>query len=185
MYELAYRKNPQTGKYIIDIALDGYFDFFHEWDNTSFRKRDMHPELVEFLDLCSEEIPLKDDIEIHFCVGKEERDEEMEKLILQSYDNYYDFFCRIKKKKIKRNFYSSIALAVIGISLILANTVLEKSLPHLIRYEVPLKGLYIGGYVFFWESLYNGYFGSKELMDRKKELARLRRAKLFFKYHNC
>lgn len=185
MYESVYRKNPENGKYIIDIALDSYNDFFHEWDNTSFRKRDMHPELAEFLDLCSEEIPLKDDMEIHFCVGKQERDERMEKLILQSYENYYGFFVRIKKKKIRSNFYSSIALAVIGLAFILANAILEQDLPHKIMYEVPLKGVYIGGYVFFWESLYNGYFGSKELITRKRELSRLGRAKLFFKYHSC
>ncbi|WP_027398366.1 hypothetical protein [Anaerovorax odorimutans] len=185
MYESMYRKNSETGKYIIDIALDGYYDFFHEWDNTSFRKRDIHPELVEFLDLCSEDIPLKKDIEIHFCVANEDKNEEMEKLILKSYDNYYNFFCRIKKKKIKGNFYSSIALAIIALMLILANAILEKKLPNELWYEVPVKGVYIGGYVFFWEALYNGYFGSKELITQKKEIARLGRAKLFFKYNKC
>lgn len=184
MYENVYRKNPDNGKFIIDIALDSYQDFFHEWDNTSFKKRDIHPELVEFLDMCSEEIPIKSDMEIHFCVGDQPRIEKMEELIRQSYATYYDFFCRIKKKKIKKNFYSAIYLALIGIALILLNAILETKLPHTILSEVALKGVYIGGYVFFWESLYNGYFGSKELVARKKELARLGRAKLFFKYNS-
>lgn len=185
MYETAYRKNQETGRYIIDIALDGYMDFFHEWDNTSFKRRDMHPELAEFLDMCSEDIPLKKDIEIHFCVGSHSQNPETEKLIRQSYDHYYDFFGKLKKKKIQSNFKSSLVLAAIGIGLILLNTILTHDLPQELWYEVPLKGLYIGGYVFFWEALYNGYFGSKELIARKKQLARLQRASLHFDYNGC
>ena len=185
MYETVYRKNQETGRYIIDIALDGYMDFFHEWDNASFKRRDMHPELAEFLDMCAEDIPVKKDIEIHFCVDNQPLDPEKEKLIRQSYEHYYDFFGKIKEKKIQSNFQSSLVLAAIGIVLILLNSVLVKDLPHELWYEVPLKGLYIGGYVFFWEALYNGYFGSKELISRRKQLKRLKRAILHFKYNDC
>lgn len=55
---MLYRKNEETGRIIIDIALDDYLDFFHEWDNSTFKKRDIHTDLAEFLDLCSEDIPL-------------------------------------------------------------------------------------------------------------------------------
>jgi hypothetical protein len=160
-------------------------DFFHEWDNTSFKRRDMHPELAEFLDMCSEDIPLKKDIEIHFCVGKQPQNPEVEKLIRQSYDHYYDFFGKLKKKKIQSNLKSSLVLAIIGFGLILLNSILTVDLPHELWYEVPLKGLYIGGYVFFWEALYNGYFGSKELIARKNQLTRLKRATLHFEYNGC
>lgn len=185
MHESAYRKNEETGRYIIEIALDGYLDFFHEWDNTSFKRRDMHPELAEFLDMCAEDIPEKEDLEIHFCVGVKEADLQSEKRIRQSYEHYYDYFAKIKKKKIRGNFQSSLAMAVIGIILIFLNSLLVKDLPHEIWYEVPLKGLYIGGYVFFWEALYNGYFGSKELISRKRTLERLKRANLTFQYQCC
>lgn len=185
MYESIYRKNKETGRYIIDIALGGYMEFFHEWDNASFKRRDMHPELAEFLEMSAEEIPVKEDLEIDFCVSCEERDEKAEKLIRQSYENYYNYFEKIKEKKIKGNFQSSLALAAIGIVLIFLNSLLTMDLPHEIWYEVPLKGLYIGGYVFFWEALYNGYFGSKELIDAKRKLKRLKRATLHFKYNEC
>lgn len=55
-YEMLYRKNYNTGRIIIDIALEDYLEFFHEWDNSVFKKRDIHIELAEFLDLCSEDI---------------------------------------------------------------------------------------------------------------------------------
>ena len=58
-YETIYRRNKSTGRVIIDIALDDYIEFFHEWDNSTIKKRDIHPELAEFLDLCSEDISLR------------------------------------------------------------------------------------------------------------------------------
>jgi hypothetical protein len=63
-----YRINAKTRRVVIDIALDRYLDYFHEWDNASFRKRDLHPELADFLDLCSEEIPLRKQLELNFCI---------------------------------------------------------------------------------------------------------------------
>ena len=68
-YEIQYRKNPDTGRIIIDIALDNYLEFFHEWDNSIFKKRDINPELAEFLDLCSEDIPLRKKLEIVFSIN--------------------------------------------------------------------------------------------------------------------
>lgn len=182
MYETAYKVNKETGRSVIELALNNYNEFFHEWDNASYKRRDLHPELTGFLDLCSEEIPRKKELEIHIEISKEIRDSKMEEQILQSYENYYGFFIKQKKRKIKRNFQSSAMLALVGIAFIFLYSLLSNDLPNELWYEVPLKGLYIGGYVFFWEALYNGYFGSKEMIDRNKELARLRRAALEFIY---
>lgn len=71
-YETQYTKNPTTGRIIIDIALDDYIDFFHEWDNSAFKKRDINADLAEFLDICSEDIPLRKKLEIAFSVNTEE-----------------------------------------------------------------------------------------------------------------
>lgn len=83
-YEMLYRKNHNTGRIIIDIALDDYLDFFHEWDNSAFRKRDIHAELAQFLDLCSEDIPLRKKLEIVFSLSNVEVCKEKEDQILVS-----------------------------------------------------------------------------------------------------
>lgn len=33
-YEMLYRRNDITERVIIDIALNDYLEFFHEWDNS-------------------------------------------------------------------------------------------------------------------------------------------------------
>ena len=182
MYETAYKVNKENGRSVIELALNNYNEFFHEWDNASYKRRDLHPELTAFLDLCSEEISMKKELEIRLEIINEKQDKDMENQILQSYENYYGFFMKQKKKKIRRNFRSSALLAVVGIAFIFVYSLLSYDLPDEIWYDVPLKGLYIGGYVFFWEALYNGYFGSKEMIYRNRELGRLRRALLRFTY---
>lgn len=182
MYESAYKVNKESGCCVIELALNNYNEFFHEWDNASYKRRDLHPELTGFLDLCSEEIPMKKELEIRIEISKEAQDKQMEEQIIQSFENYYGFFIKQKKRKINRNFRSSGLLALVGITFIFLYSLLSSDLPNELWYDVPLKGLYIGGYVFFWEALYNGYFGSKEMIYRKKELARLRRAALKFIY---
>ena len=98
-YETLYRKNNDTGRIIIDIALEDYLEFFHEWDNSVFRKRDIHPELAEFLDLCSEDIPLRKKIEIVFTMNTDEISIEKEEQIRISYKNYYNSLQRLESRK--------------------------------------------------------------------------------------
>lgn len=73
VYEKLYRRNELTKRMIIDISMDDYLSFFHEWDNSAFRRRDIHSELVSFLDFCSEDIPLKEKIEIALTLENKDK----------------------------------------------------------------------------------------------------------------
>ena len=57
-----YDTNIAAGAFLIEVNLKHYIDFYHEWDNARFKKRDIHPELAEFLLECSEEIPGKESV---------------------------------------------------------------------------------------------------------------------------
>ncbi|MEI7885265.1 MAG: hypothetical protein WCI30_07930 [Clostridia bacterium] len=182
MYENTYRENATNGNIIIYIALDDYMDFFHEWDNSTFKKRDMHPDLAEFLDLCSEDIPLKKKLELQFCVKNEHREKSKEDLILASYRNYYEFFGRTENKKIKRNFLNALFLVFFALVFILLHTLLIESATSNIWSKVFLEGLLIGGWVFMWEALHMASFGSQELFQRSREIKRFLKADVSFQY---
>lgn len=115
MYKSLYPKNSTTGNRVIEISLDDYNDFFHEWDNSILKKRDMNPELTEFLDQCSEDIPLKDKMEIIFFIENDSKDPDKENELKESYNNYYSLYYRIEKKKIKELYQSTIVLVLIGL----------------------------------------------------------------------
>lgn len=69
-----YDKNPVTGNYIIEVALDKYTDVFNDWDHASYKKRDMDPDLAYFLEDCADDIPSKHKFDICFYVPKEVKD---------------------------------------------------------------------------------------------------------------
>ena len=148
MEKINYRKNPHSNNYIIDIALSVYMDFFHKWDNDLFNKRDIHPELANFLDICSDEIPLRNRFEISLNIKNEEKDEEKEKMIRESYRNYYSFINRSIKKKMKELMIKTLLLAIISVCFIFSAKLLGEILVITIWTQVFLEGLMIGGWAF-------------------------------------
>ncbi len=168
---------------IIDIALDNYNDFFNEWDNTSFKIRDIHPELEEYLNYCSEEIPLRKKLEIHFFVEDPEVNETRENQIKTSYLNYYTFMQRIERKKMNRSLFQVITLTAIAIVCIFAYYMIESGNEiESIWGNVLVEGLMIGGWVFAWEALSIVTFEMHKHLRRISELKRFFKAKIHFGY---
>ena len=182
MLETLYRINQETGNYIIDVALDDYLDFFHEWDNAAFKKRDMHPELAEFLNICSEDIPLKKQFEIHFSVENEARDEQKERRILSSYKNYFELFQRVEKKKIKSHLTKAAFLIAISAGLLTVYNILSGYIASTLFTKVLLEGFMIGGWVFMWEALHVITFQRQQHVVRYKETKRFLNAPITFTY---
>ena len=38
-----YRQNPDTGAFLIEVALDRYEEIFNEWDPVPYKRRDLNP----------------------------------------------------------------------------------------------------------------------------------------------
>ncbi len=182
MYENTYRENAANGNIIIDISLDDYLDFFHDWDNCSFKRRDMHRDLAEFIELCSLDIPLSRKLDIQFFVENGQKDRAKEEEILASFRNYYQFFSRTVNKKIKRNFLNSVVLVLLALIFILLHALLLDTAMSNILSQVFLEGMLIGGWVFMWEAVHMASFGSQELYKSRREIKRLLKAELSFQY---
>jgi hypothetical protein len=182
-YETIYRRNKSTGRVIIDIALDDYIEFFHEWDNSTIKKRDIHPELAEFLELCSEDISLREKLEINFSLNTAGISKEKEELIRISYHNYYNSLKRLSNRKTKRFFKLSAVLLFISLSLLslytlLANRIQSKAIIS----NVFLESLLIGGWVFTWEAVHMLFLDIIEPFRRRREINRFLEAEITFKY---
>lgn len=175
-----YRRNSQTGNIIIDVALDRYLEFFHEWDNAVFKKRDLNPELADFLDICSEDIPLSKQFDVHFHIKNIALDSEKEKLIIASYHNYYTALKKLEDRKVKRIARFSVILFVIALGFIFLNLIANARAGNQLLPKVLLEGLLIGGWVFMWEALHMLFFDILEPFKRKRELKRFLNAEITF-----
>ena len=175
-----YRRSPVTNNILIDIALDRYLDFFHEWDNATFKKRDINPELAAFLDICSEDIPMNRQFDINFHIKNIALDSEKEKLILASYSNYYNALKKLEDRKVRKISRFSIILFAIATGFIFLYIVTNAKSQSQLLPRVFLEGLIIGGWVFMWEALHMLFFDILEPFKRKRELERFLKAKITF-----
>jgi hypothetical protein len=181
-YEMLYRKNESTGRIMIDVALEDYNEFFHEWDNAAFRKRDIHTELAQFLDLCSEDIPLSKKLEIVFSVNTVEIRREKEDQIRSSYRNYYGSLYRLERKKVKHFVRFSAALLFTSLVMLSAYTLLSDEVSGGFVSKVLLESLLIGCWVFTWEAVHLLFLDIIDPFHRRREIKRFIDAKLNFQY---
>ncbi len=181
-YEILFRKNPSTDRIIIDIALENYLEFFHEWDNAVFKKRDIHSELVQFLNLCSEDIPLRKKLEIAFSINTLDVSEEKENLIRISYDNFYKSLKRSEVRRIKRLLRTAVILLLISIILLTSYGLLMDIQVKTIASRVLLESLLIGGWVFAWEAVHLMFIDIFERFQRSREIQRFLEADISFTY---
>lgn len=181
-YEILYRKSPNANRVVIDVSLDEYLDFYHEWDNASYKKRDMHPELTEFLDMCSEDIPIHKKFDIVFDVYKREINPEKEEQIRTSYYNYYSGLRRLENRKAKRHFRISFILLLVSFILLSIHRVLSGNNLSGLLADVFLEGLLIGGWVFTWEAVHLLFLDIIQPFYRRREIKRFLSSKICFNY---
>lgn len=181
-YEALFRKNKNTGRVIIDVALEDYLEFFNEWDNSAFKKRDINSELVQFLDICSEDIPLRKKLEIVFSINTTDVVEEKEDLIRISYRNYYNALKRLENRKTKRYVRMSIILLVTSLLLLTSYGFLFDIKVNTIASRVLLESLLIGGWVFAWEAVHTLFIDIIEPFRRIREIQRFIETDISFIY---
>lgn len=176
-----YEKSSETGNYIIEVSLDKYGDIFNEWDHASYKKRDLDPELSEFLDNCSFDIPLKYGIDICFYLPKEVQDSEKEKIIVNRIRTYFSFLLHSENRLLKEAYRKGILYIVISFNLLALGYFIIPD-ENNIFLNTLMQGMNVGGWVFLWEAI--SFFFIKRT-DNKKRIKNSKRfidAKIFFKY---
>lgn len=183
-YEKIFQRNPANGKIIIEVSLNNYLEFFHEWDNAAFKKRDMHPELAAFLIECSEDIPLKEELEIQFYLETGTQDPQQEETIRTSYRNFYNALICWEKKEVKRIVSGSGILLLIALTLLLLYTILSGKEADTILSSVLMESLLIGGWVLTWEAFHGIAIDIIQPFKRRKALKRFFDTTISFRYFN-
>ena len=163
----------------IPIILEDKNDFFNKYDPTD---TSLAPDIYEYLDKCSYNIPAKYKIIID-VVCNDLDDEYKDKMRdalknhygVQVFDNNIDFNILYKK---------TIVLAIIGLVFILfvylgnlINIVNEWAGTSL---EVLKEILLITGWVFLWYSVENIFFGRKQLAEKRRDNIQMMNAEVIF-----
>ena len=178
--ETIYEKDPKTNSFFIDIAIDTYNDIFNELDPAPFRKRDIDPDLNDFIENCSSDIPFKYDISLRFQIPKEARDTEKEERIKTGLKTYFSFNMHSAEKELKKIYEKGLFYIFISFSFLFFAFFLETIIPENVLFNTLLEGLFIGGWVFLWEALYSFAFERKGVNYEFKQYRRLHFAQISF-----
>ena len=68
VFAKTYKIDQNSNTCRIEIALAQYDDIFNKWDFDPFERREVNPDLEDFLERCSDEIPFRYSIEFHFTI---------------------------------------------------------------------------------------------------------------------
>ncbi|MDL4843098.1 hypothetical protein [Aquibacillus rhizosphaerae] len=177
-----YTYDAETGKYIIEIALNDYDDIFNSWDSSVYNIRDLDSSLKSFLEECSADIAKSKDIILRFNIKNQIKDMEREKKIEQGIRNYFNYCKYITKNQFsfrrKRSFFYILASLFFTIVSYFLQNIVDNEFVK----EIVLLGLTVGGWVFLWEAFSLLFIQSIDLSKKKKQYKRILAAPIKFKY---
>jgi len=177
-----YRVDKATNTAFIDVNINFYREIYNEWDFSPYINRDLDDDLFEYLENCAEEIPSKHNLAIVFHIPVHIKNPEKEENSITGFKNYFRYQIRklrtAQVKLVKR----IIKYGIFGILLIyLGNRLsLHIEMDNIFRFLV--DGLFIGGWVLFWELFSTLFFKQSDIRAQKRILYRLCNAELTYQY---
>jgi len=152
LLERIYEKNSLNGNYIIEVSLNNYAGIFNDWDHAPYKRKDIDPELITFIQESIDDIPLEYNVDICFYFSEEEKNQEREKIIVSRLRTYYTIYIEIKKNKIKSILKNAIIYMLIS-SLLLTSSYFGVLYRENIVFYTLTEIIIVGGWVFLWEAI--------------------------------
>ena len=183
LFSEIYTIDQATNLYMIEIALDQYTDIFNKWDPAPFKRREIDPDLVLYLEQCSDEIPARYPIELCFTVLPDKQDSLLEAEVRQGLKNSFIFKLYLIRKSIQKNNAQALLCVLLGFLLLWIATLFSRRYGDAILPMLPsllTDGLVIGGWVFVWEAVSLFFFTNREFYQRYRTYKRLQAAPVLF-----
>lgn len=177
-----YKMNPETNAFIIEISLDNYNEIFNGWDPSPIKRRDLDPDLVNFMEVCSSDIPLKFSLELQFYIPEGQYNEDKENLSRVGIKNNFDFTSHFIRKEINQIGKRIILCIMMAIAFLSVGYLSGQRVETNVVTSILIEGLSIGGWVFLWEAFSLFFFSRQEVYSRLKTYSRFQDTEISFKY---
>jgi hypothetical protein len=177
-----YPYDPQTRTFTILARVSHYDDFFNPLDPSPAPARDLAPDLVEYLNQCSDEIPSKYPVVLSLQVQLSACDTRREQECMASLQTFYRHEIFVSQAEIRRKRggslkYLLIAFLCLAISSMSSQLSLEGFFWGLLR-----EAALIGGWLFTWEAVTLNFIEMDKHYQEIKKYKRLIGAKMSFSY---
>jgi len=177
-----YRFNEDEKVFTIEVSLDYYQELFNDWDASPMRKRDLNPELVEYLEAASYDIPRSNKLEISFSIPVAEKNIPREKKSIDGIKNNFMTALYFIKKELNLILRKIAFFIILGFIFILTAYLTQNQTSIAVGFNVLFEGVYIGGWVLLWEAFSLFFFSMYELRKRKAMYTRFFNSNIVFSY---
>ncbi len=175
----------KDGSYVVSFRVDSYKALFNEYDfSSSFAKRDLKEDFVEYLIDCVEEIGRRNFI-VRAHIPKREKSQKIEGRLKESIRNYFLYLIKLSRKEIRRittkiffNFSLSITLLVI---IFFVSKGREES--SSVLFMIFNEGLYVAIWVLMWPVFSDFLFDLRNEFRKIKFYRRIINARLEVLYY--
>ncbi len=176
-----YRTNPENNAYLIEVSLEDYSELFNGWDASPVRRKDLEPELLDYLEEAGTEIPIKQSIEMVFYLPKDKRDAEKDERSILTIQNNFKVVNQMIKKKIERNYRRLLVYVTLSLIFLVAAYLLRNVTTLSLLTNIMIEGFFIGGWFLLWEAFSLFFFDTHEFKIRQKIFKRFIDSKIIFK----
>ena len=176
-----YNTNPETNAYMIEISLDDYSELFNGWDASPVKRKGIEPELLDYLEQASSEIPNNESLELCFYMPKDLRDEEKETKSIKSIINNFRVEMAMIHKQIKKNYRRLLVYVIFAIIFLIAAYFLRNTAGLSILTNILIEGFFIGGWFLLWEAFSLFFFDTHEIKIRRKLFSRFLASDIYFR----
>ncbi len=144
-----YHFNKETQTYELDIAINQYQDMFNSWDAAPLKRKDIEPDLIDYLEQAGEDIPFKEKIALVFMLPKETRDLKREKTVSQAVKLQFRFLLSVVNKELLYNYRRMATFAIFSLIFLTINYFLRGQQSSQLT-NIFLEGLLVGGWFLMW-----------------------------------
>ncbi|HOI84468.1 MAG TPA: hypothetical protein PLP48_00195 [Acholeplasmataceae bacterium] len=176
-----YNTNPESKAYVVEVSLDDYSELFNGWDASPLRRKDLEPELMDYLEQAATEIPIREKLELCFYMPKEKRDLDKEFKSITSVMNNFKVVLSTIHKQLSHN-YRRLAIYIIISLIFLSAAYLLRNVTHISLFiNIMIEGFFIGGWFLLWEAFSLFFFDTHETRVRQKFFNRFLISDIYFK----
>jgi hypothetical protein len=180
-FQSMYYQNAETNAYQVEVSLEDYSELFNGWDASALRRKDLEPELLDFLEQAGYEISYKEKIEVCFYLPKEVYNLEKEMKSLAAVKNNFKIAIFFINKSLKKSYRQILTFFILSLIFITSAYLMrdDESLPILTK--IAREGLFIGGWIFIWEAFSLFFFTTHEERKRRDVFYRYLDSEIYFK----
>ncbi|MDH4261961.1 MAG: hypothetical protein OEV78_02840 [Spirochaetia bacterium] len=179
---LLYEYDSVNKTYILNLSINSFKKMYNTWDYSPYRKRDINETLIKYIEDCSAEIPLKHKMSIHMYLPENEKNENQEKEGISALKYYFKYLLYKKVQQKSRYLKNAMLYGLSGFLFLTMAYIFQKLGAE--KYYLPIlpDGLFIGGWVLFWEVFSIIFFRVREISQSIKEYYRLSEAEITYHF---